>query len=81
MIYPDWTIPIQVAGTAGTITGTLTWVPTENAPVPIGAIIGFAALVIVLALAVFIVRRRRRAAAAADADAESERREEVVEAW
>ena len=76
----DWTVPIEVDGQSGSIAGTLTWVPTENAPIPLGAIIGFAALVIVLALAVFIVRRRR-AAAAADADAESERREEVVEAW
>jgi hypothetical protein len=77
----DWSVPIEVDGQQGSITGTLTWVPTENAPIPLGAIIGFAVLVIVLALAVFIVRRRRRAAAETEAGSEAERREEVVEAW
>jgi hypothetical protein len=70
----DWTVPIMVNGRPGAITGTLTWVPLPNAPLPVGAIFAFAALIIVLSLTVFVVRRRR----AADAPAASD---EVVEAW
>ncbi len=66
----DWEVPVQIGGQQGTIAGTLTWVPLDQGSLPIGAIVGFAALVIVLSLAVFFVRRRRTAA-----------REEVVEAW
>jgi hypothetical protein len=68
----DWTVPISVDGRRGAIMGTLTWVPLPNAPLPVGAIFAFAALIIVLSLAVFAVRRRRAAPAAAD---------EVVKAW
>jgi hypothetical protein len=67
----DWRVPIEVDGQKGAIAGSLTWVPLEDDPLPVGAIIGFAALVIVLAIAVFVVRRRRSAPA----------REEAVEAW
>jgi hypothetical protein len=67
----DWSVPIEIDGQKGSIAGTLTWVPLEDDRLPVGAIIGFAALVIVLAIAVFIVRRRRSAPA----------REEAVEAW
>jgi hypothetical protein len=77
----DWTVPIQVDGQDGSIAGTLTWVPTESGPIPLGAIFGFAALVVVLALVVFFVRRRRAAAAERDGGEDAERREEVVEAW
>ena len=66
----DWEVPVEIGGQKGTIAGTLTWVPLDEGSPPIGAIVGFAALVIVLSVAVFIVRRRRTAA-----------REEVVEAW
>ena len=69
----DWSVPIQVGGQKGAITGTLTWVPLPNDPLPVGAIFAFAALLIVLLLAVFIVRRRRAERAAP--------RDEVVEAW
>ena len=65
-------MPIEIDGQKGSIAGTLTWVPLEDDPLPVGAIIGFAALVIVLAIAVFVVRRRARRRPA---------REEVVEAW
>ena len=66
----DWEVPMQIGDQKGAIAGTLTWVPLDQGSLPIGAIIGFAALVIVLSLAVFFVRRRRTAA-----------REEAVEAW
>ena len=59
VIDDNWVIPIQVAGAAGAITGTLTWVPLEDGGLPLGAIFAFAALIIVLSIAVFIVRRRR----------------------
>ena len=61
----DWTVPIQVGGAAGTISGTLTWVPKPSEPLPLGAIFAFAALLIALSLAVFVLRRRRRPAAEA----------------
>jgi hypothetical protein len=66
----DWEVPVQIGDQKGAIAGTLTWVPLDQSSLPIGAIVGFAALIIVLSLAVFFVRRRRTAA-----------REEVVEAW
>ena len=59
VIYPRLGDPDPGRGTAGTITGTLTWVPLEDGGLPMGAIFGFAALIIVLSIAVIIVRRRR----------------------
>jgi len=58
----DWTVPIQVGGAAGSISGTLTWVPKPSEPLPLGAIFAFAALLIVASLGVFAIRRRRTAA-------------------
>jgi hypothetical protein len=55
----DWTVPIAVDGTKGNIAGTLTWVGKSSAPLPLGAIFAFAALLIVLSLAVVFIRRRR----------------------
>jgi hypothetical protein len=55
----DWSVPLRVNGKAGAISGTLTWVPRANAPLPLGAIFAFAALLIVLSLLVFVIRRRR----------------------
>jgi len=69
----DWSVPIVVNGRKGAISGTLTWVPLPNAPLPVGAIFAFAGLIIVLLIAVFVVRRRREAAGGAD--------EPVAEAW
>jgi hypothetical protein len=68
----DWSVPIQVGGHKGAITGTLTWVPLPGGSLPVGAIFAFAGLLIALLLGVFAVRRRRTAEAP---------RDEVVEAW
>jgi hypothetical protein len=67
----DWTVPIQVAGAPGTISGTLTWAPKPSEPLPVGAIFAFAALLILLFTGVFVIRRRRAAAPA----------REKAEAW
>jgi hypothetical protein len=66
----DWTVPIRVGGAAGTVSGTLTWVPKPSEPLPLGAIFAFAALLILLFIGVFAIRRRRSAAP-----------REKVEAW
>jgi hypothetical protein len=58
-LVDDWTVPIQVGGAAGTVSGTLTWVPKPSEPLPVGAIFAFAGLLILLFIAVFILRRRR----------------------
>jgi hypothetical protein len=55
----DWTVPIAVNGSKGDIAGTLTWVGKSSAPLPVGAIVVFAGLLIVLSLAVVLIRRRR----------------------
>jgi hypothetical protein len=56
----DWTIPIEVDGKRGTIDGTLFWVPKDDPPVPIGAIVGLVVLALVGAGFVVFVRVRRR---------------------
>jgi hypothetical protein len=73
VIYDNWEIPIAVGGAKGAVTGTLTWVPLDNGGIPLGAVFGFAALIIVLSIAVFIIRRRRGAPADSG--------KEPVEAW
>jgi hypothetical protein len=83
VIYDNWVIPIKVGGTDGEISGTLTWVPTEDSSLPLGAIFALAALIIALSIAVFVVRRRR---AGGDGDGaagagEPHEKKEVVEAW
>jgi hypothetical protein len=70
----SWKVPVEIAGTKGTIAGTLTWVPLDEGGLPLGAIFAFAALLIVLCVIVFIVRRRRD-------DPETQERKEPVEAW
>ena len=78
----DWTVPIEVAGSKGTIAGTLTWVPLDEGGLPLAAIFAFAALLIVLSLAVFVIRRRRNADDPGDDDdAPPPPKKEVVEAW
>ena len=73
VIYDNWEIPIAVGGAKGAVTGTLTWVPLDNGGIPLGAVFGFAALIILLSIAVFIIRRRRGAPADSG--------KEPVEAW
>jgi hypothetical protein len=78
VIYDNWTIPISIGGQKGEVSGTLTWVPLDGGGLPLGAIFGFAALIIVLCVAVFIIRRRR---SADDGDAGEQQPKETVEAW
>jgi hypothetical protein len=67
----DWTVPIKVGSSAGTISGTLTWVPKPSEPLPVGAIFAFAALLILLFIGVFVIRRRRAGTAPAREKAEA----------
>lgn len=55
----DWSVPMQVGGRAGAITGTLTWVPDAGGAVPAAAVAALAGVVLLLGLAVVLVRRRR----------------------
>jgi hypothetical protein len=57
----DYRIPIKVGGRAGAISGTLTWVPVDGGGPPVGAIVGFAVIVLAGLGAVIVVRRRRQA--------------------
>jgi hypothetical protein len=78
----DWTVPIEVGPTKGTIAGTLTWVPLDEGGLPLTAIFAFAALLIALSIAVFIIRRRRADQDGGDDDgAPPPPKKEVVEAW
>jgi len=65
----DWTVPFEVDGRPGEITGTLFWTPLPSSGPPLPLIIAFAVLVIPLAIAVVVVRRRRAAAPAGAAEA------------
>jgi hypothetical protein len=75
----DWTVPIEVGGTKGTIAGTLTWVPLDEGGLPLAAIFAFAALLIGLSIAVFLNRRRRDPGDGEGTPPPSQK--EVVEAW
>jgi len=77
----DWTVPIEIGGTKGTIAGTLTWVPLDEGGLPLAAIFAFAALLIGLSIAVFIIRRRRADDAGDGGDDAPPPKKEVVEAW
>jgi hypothetical protein len=57
-----WKVPIEVGGTKGDISGTLTWVGKGKDSLPIGAIFAFIALLVVLSAGVLVIRRRRDAA-------------------
>jgi len=72
----NWTVPIEVDGTKGTVAGSLTWVPLDEGGLPLAAIFAFAALIIVLCLIVFFVRRRRDAEPTPNAP-----KKETAEAW
>lgn len=78
----DWSIPVQVDGRTGAITGTLYWTPKDDAGAPIGAIVALAALAVIgVGFVVFVRRRRRRPPSAAPADAAAPERERQREAW
>jgi hypothetical protein len=67
----DWSVPIEVGGETGAITGTLFWTPLPGGGAPLGAIVGGAAIVIALCIAVAVVRFRRRTAGEPRREAES----------
>jgi hypothetical protein len=57
----DWTVPLRVGDRPTRLTGTLTWVGTQDdAGVPAGAIVAFGALLIAAGAAGIVARRRRR---------------------
>jgi hypothetical protein len=72
----DWKVPVQVDGRNGSIDGTLLWTPPPKESLPLGAIFGFAALVIAGCIVVIVARRRR-----ADDEAPGEPAEAPTEAW
>jgi hypothetical protein len=55
----DWRVPLRVGTTTGAIRGELFWVPLDDGGPPIGAILGFAGLVLVGGALVLVTRRRR----------------------
>jgi hypothetical protein len=67
----DWKVPVRIGGNAGAIRGELFWVPKDNGGPPLGAIAGFAGIVLVGGALVVLTRRRR----GDDGD------EEAAEAW
>ena len=69
----DYSIPIEIGGRAGAITGTLNWTPTPGGGVPLGAILGLAAVIVAGCIVVIVVRRRRAG--------EPDDPREAAEAW
>lgn len=61
----DWRVPLLVAGQAGDVLGTLTWVgePGAGSSFPTAAVISLVVLALLAAAAVALVGRRRAAAA------------------
>jgi len=62
-----WKVPLRVDGRPGAINGRLLWTPREEPGLPLGAIFGFAALVVAGSVVVIVVRRRRARRPAAEA--------------
>jgi hypothetical protein len=60
----DWRVPLLVAGQAGDVLGTLTWVgePGGGSSFPVAAVVSLVVLVLLAVGAVVLVQRRRRAA-------------------
>ena len=65
----DWEVPLVVDGRKGSINGDLLWTPPPEESLPLGAIFGFAGLVIALSIGVFAIRRRRASAGTETAEA------------
>ncbi|HEX5617458.1 MAG TPA: hypothetical protein VFX51_03515 [Solirubrobacteraceae bacterium] len=63
----DWTVPVEVDGAPGTITGTLFWTPTPGGSVPWALIGALTLAAIALLVGLTVVRHRRRPAEAAEA--------------
>ena len=74
----DWNVPVHAHGASGAISGELFW-RGEDPGAPIGAFVGFGAIVL-LGGAWVVVVRRRRAAARASADVGAARPPQQ-EAW
>jgi len=56
----DWTVPLEIDGTRGSIGGSLFWTPLPGGGPPVAAILGGAAFLIACCIAVIAVRYRRR---------------------
>lgn len=67
----DYSVPIEVGGRAGAVTGTLFWTPRPGGDVPVGALAGFVVAGLLLSGLVVVVRRRRG----------GQQDREVAEAW
>jgi len=72
----DWKVPITVDGKPAAIEGSLKWVPLPGGSMPVGLIIGLAALVLGTLALTIVVRRRRLGALGSDDGAR-----EAAEAW
>jgi len=70
----DWTVPVQVGSTKGSVDGTLFWAGTKNGGAPVAAYGGLAAIALLGLGAVMVVRRRR-------ADSAPVGSAEEAEAW
>jgi hypothetical protein len=55
----DWTVPVQVGSTKGSVTGTLFWAGSGGGGAPVGAFAGLGAIALLGLGAVMAVRRRR----------------------
>lgn len=55
----DWTVPLRVGTRAGAVRGALFWIPDDDAGPPVGAIVGFAGVLLAGGGLVAVTRRRR----------------------